>query len=247
MDLAEYKKMDELEKAHPWFIAKRSFLSLTLKKYLPAPAKILDVGCGTGEVLDFLSELRYEVEGIDPSEEALRYCGNKSLKVKSGTAEMISFDNDSFDGVLALDVLEHLADDSVGVKELCRILKPNGLAIITVPAHPSLFSIHDKKLHHFRRYSKKQLSELFDDGWEIKRISWIHSLILLPVALNRLLAKVGLKKDQSSDVKAVGKNLSKILNLAYRIELFFYGFLGSLPFGLSLLIVAQKKKYERDN
>jgi 2-polyprenyl-3-methyl-5-hydroxy-6-metoxy-1,4-benzoquinol methylase len=248
MELAEYQKMDELEKKHPWFIAKRNFLISELKGVLVGKERILDIGCGTGAVMKLLSEKGYQVDGVDSSDEAIGYCRDKELKVQLGSAEETSFDSESFDVVLALDVLEHLSDDGLGVKEMARVLKAGGTAIITVPAHASLFSIHDQRLQHYRRYSRNRLIGLFEEGeWEIKKVSWIHCLILLPVALGRLLSKANLSKKESSDVNSVNGFLSKILNSFYSTELFFYNIFGTLPFGLSLLIVVQKKKHERDN
>lgn len=248
MELVEYSKMDELENKHPWFVAKRNFLILELERLLTGGERILDVGCGTGAVMKFLSEKGYLVDGVDFSEEALKYCYDKGLRVQLGTAEEMSFDSKTFDVVLALDILEHLPDDSLGIKEMGRVLKNGGLAIITVPAHSLLFSTHDQQLKHYRRYSRKQLVGLFNEAeWNIKKISWIHCLILFPVALGRLLSKARPIKKESSDVNAIGGVLSRVLKFFYVIELFFYNIFGALPFGLSLLIVVQKKKNERDN
>lgn len=240
MESAEYDKMDRLENSHPWFIAKRNFLLYVLKKYASPTAHILDIGCGTGGIMAALKTAGYEVEGIDPSDAALNYCRDKGLAVHKATTENTEQPDNSYGAVIALDVLEHLADDRSAVAEAYRILKPGGLAIFTVPAHQKLFSNHDKQLHHFRRYGKAQFAELFNNDFEVIKITWLHSSILLPLALKRLINK----KDQegsASDVQEVGVLVRGMLNIIYRLESAWFAAFGSLPWGLSLMAIVKKK------
>lgn len=241
MEAAEYAKMDRLESVHPWFAAKRKFLAYYLDRYLLPPAKVLDIGCGTGAIMEELGRLGYDIFGIDPSAEALNYCCQKSLAVAAATAEKTEQPDSSFDGVIALDVLEHLPDDQAGLREMLRILKPGGTAIITVPAHQDLFSVHDKELHHFRRYGRAQLCELFSDDWQVVDVAWLHASILLPVALKRRMLKILKRETRASDVKEVGGPASCIVNFLYWCEVKYLRLFGRLPWGLSLVAVLKKK------
>lgn len=240
MEIVEYDKMDRLEKSHPWFIAKRNFLLYALQKYAAASARILDIGCGTGGVMSALKAAGYNIEGVDPSDDALDYCRKKGLIANKATAENTDQADGSFDVVIALDVFEHLADDRLGAEEIRRILKPGGLAIITVPAHQALFSNHDKQLHHFRRYGKIRLKKLFAADFELVKMTWLHSTVLLPLALKRLVQKNS-PKQADSDVGEVGTLISGALNLIYSIELAWLKIFGALPWGLSLMVIARKK------
>ena len=241
MDIIEYDKMDSLENSHPWFVAKRNFLQYFLNEHLPIPARILDIGCGTGAVMRALIDRGYDVVGVDPCPDALNYCRRKGLDAIEASAEQTGQDDSSFDGVVCLDVLEHLANDKDGIEEIFRVLKPDGIAIIAVPAHQRLYSAHDEGLHHFRRYGRKQLCDLFGIGWEIKEITWLHASILLPLTAKRILLKIAGIGPSSSDVKSVSALASGLLSFIYRCELLCLEIFGGLPFGLSLLIVAKKK------
>lgn len=243
MEISEYYAMEKIETQHPWFVAKRNFLSIILDKYKLAPGsiRVLDVGCGTGAVMQFLKERGWEVYGVDPNSEALGYCADKGLTVKSGTAEKIDFPTGSFDIVLALDVLEHTDDDGLSVNEIKRILKPRGIFICTVPAHQFLWSYHDEYLHHQRRYSKQQLLTLLTQaGMKVKLMSYIHAGIFLPVALARWIKGVLPVKSATSDVKDINKVLTAILNFMYNLEILFFKIFNRLPFGVSLLAVTVK-------
>lgn len=235
--------MDRIESDHPWFVAKRQFLSLILDKYSSSVnrLKVLDVGCGTGAVMQFLIKKNFETHGIDPSEEALKYCAFKGLSVKKSSAEEIDFPENSFDIVFALDVLEHLENPELAVEEIRRVLKKNGVFIMTVPAHQWLWSYHDEALHHQKRYNKKDIINLLDKKFEIVKISWIHGFILLPAIILRFFKRFQKNKDNGSDVKPVSYISKFIMSGVYFVEINLFKFFGKLPFGLSLLAVAKKK------
>lgn len=235
--------MDHIESDHPWFVAKRKFLSLILDKYSLSVngLKVLDVGCGTGAVMQFLIKKKFEAYGIDPSEEALKYCALKGLSVKKSSAEKIDFPENSFDIVLALDVLEHLDNPELAVEEIRRVLTKNGVFIMTVPAHQWLWSYHDDSLHHKKRYNKQDVINLLDKEFEIVKISWIHGFILLPAMIVRFFKRFQKNRDNGSDVKPVSYITKSIMSGVYFLEINLFKFFGRLPFGLSLLAVAKKK------
>lgn len=234
--------MDRVERDHFWFIAKRRYLSVVLDKYFSQGGKMLDVGCGTGAVMEFLKS-RGDVSGVDMSDEALAYCRQKGLKVEKGLANEIPYKENTFDAVFALDVLEHLDDPVGAVKEARRVLKNGGLFIATVPAHQWLWSAHDVSMHHKKRYSKQAFAELFKGDFEILVISWIHSFILLPVILVRLLKNILKSVDNDSDVKEPSPVINKIMSLVYSVEIALFKIFYYLPFGLSLLVVAKKNEF----
>jgi ubiquinone/menaquinone biosynthesis C-methylase UbiE len=240
METREYELMDKIEHAHFWFVAKRKFLSIVLDKYLPQGGRMLDVGCGTGAVMEFLKS-RGEIEGVDMSEEALKYCRAKSLNVRHGLADKIDYPDETFDVVLALDVLEHLDNDGAAINEIHRILKTGGIFIATVPAHKFLWSYHDESLHHKRRYAKKEFEDLLGKQFKVSLVSWIHACIFLPTLIMRGAKKFFGKNTGGSDVKEINNFVNRVGKLCYAPELAYFKFFGGLPFGVSLIGVAVKK------
>jgi len=232
--------MDRIEHDHFWFVAKRKYLSVVLDKYFSQGGKMLDVGCGTGAVMEFLKS-RGEVEGVDMSETALNYCRQKNLKVEKGLANEMPYSQNTFDAVFALDVLEHLDNPVGAVKEASRVLKDGGLFFATVPAHQWLWSPHDVSMHHKKRYAKQDFAQLFAGEFDILALSWIHAFILLPAMAVRLIRNLLNNKSNSSDVKESSAVINKIMSLLYFIEISIFKVFYSLPFGLSLLVVAKKK------
>ena len=243
MNTEEYAKMDLLEKEHFWFDAKRKYLKIILKKFnLKKGLRVLDVGCGTGAVLDFLKNFGFDAAGIDMSSEALKYCRAKNLKAHYGMADKIDFPDNSFDIIFALDVLEHLDDDIGAVAEVYRVLKKDGLFIATVPAHNFLWSYHDEALHHKRRYSKGEFGELIASKFKIKLLSWIHFYIFLPISILRIIKKTTGDKASGSDVKRLNYFLNLIAKICYLPELLYFKIFNKLPVGVSLVVVAKKEQ-----
>lgn len=240
MEVAEYEKMDKLEADHWWFKAKREFLKVALNKYTKQLGQALDVGCGTGAVLKMLEQAGWQARGVDMSPDAIKYCEAKNLSVNIGFADKINFPDDTFDLVIASDVLEHLENDAAAVKEIRRVLKPGGIFIVTVPAHQFLFSYHDAALHHFRRYSKNDFKKLLSGQLKIIKVSWVHSLILLPAILLRLISKFLKRPGSRSDVVDTGKLINKVMGAWYIVELWIFRKTLHLPFGLTLIAVTKK-------
>ena len=243
MEEQEYKKMDALETEHWWFKAKRQFLAIVLDSQPPTgrPLKVLDVGCGTGAVMNFLRARGYDTHGVDMSETALAYCRQKGLQVARSTADHIDFPDATFDIVFALDVLEHIDNAAEAVIEIKRILRPGGLLIATVPAHQFLFSYHDVALHHKRRYNKKTLRALLSPHLTIERLSWIHAAILLPAIALRAVKKLVPGKNTLSDVGESSPLVNRVMGMWYVAERAVFKMCGHLPWGLSLLVVGRKK------
>lgn len=241
MEVSEYTKMDAVEKNHWWFIAKRNYIANVLERYAVTGMSVLDIGCGTGAIMDFVRSKGYTVEGVDMSEDALQYCRKKNLTVHHGVAEKLPLENNSFDVVIASDVLEHITDDVAVVREVARVLKPGGIFIITVPAHQLLFSYHDHALHHVRRYSKEGLRRVLTTAFTVEFISWIHLIILVPAACVRVMQHF-LKNNGESDVGPASRMVNLVMRAVYVVELGFFRIFHKLPFGLSLFAVVRKPR-----
>lgn len=238
-----YEDLYQLEDKHWWHISKRRIVRdlLFLNTNFSKKLKILDIGCGAGRNLEELKNLGH-VFGIDSSKEAILFCKKRGLRsVILGKAESTKLPPNEFDAVMLLDVLEH-TDDRKTLKEIYRILKPKGTLIITVPAFPKLWSRWDEVLHHKRRYTKKNISELLKhNNFNILKISYMFSFLVVPAFLIRMIKSRFSKENYSSDFKINSGIVNISLLFITRIEKFFL-MKWSIPFGTSIICVATKNE-----
>jgi len=147
----------EAHSSHPIDVASRALAVESMKLLKGRPRSvILDVGCSSGFLVDYLSRTlpESEVIGADYLPElvmkgAERHPDNPFLQFDLRECPLR---NACLDGVTALNVLEHIDDDEKALAEIYRILKNGGLAHIEVPADPTSFDLYDEVLMHFRRY-----------------------------------------------------------------------------------------------
>jgi len=177
------------KKDHFWFRAKRDLIHILLSKSLTTQTnKILDVGAGTGEDIDVLRKFG-SVYAIDVDQRSLDMISDSMVAEKKiADACNIPYADNTFDVVVAFDVLEHVKDDAKMVSEIQRVLKPGGKFIFTVPAFNFLYSEHDRKLKHFRRYSKSNIKNILKKLKRVKLGYWFF-MLFIPAALTRLLSK----------------------------------------------------------
>jgi len=201
MERDQYARMRRFEEVDWWFRLKRDFVYGLLQDGLAAnrggagPRRVADVGAGTGIVLGQLPMQALAV-GFEFDAGAIRMSQERGLTdlVQASAVELPAASG-AFDAVLALDVLEHLDDDVAAMREMRRILRPDGVAVITVPAHPALWSPHDAVLHHRRRYRREELrTKLADAGLDIEQLSFAFATVL-PLAcvvrpIRRLLGRI---------------------------------------------------------
>ena len=122
---------------------------------------ILEVGCGIGNFTNQLIELG-SVTAIDIQSDYIPQL-SAELKGKAlvgfGDIEngQYLFGNKKFDTIVCLNVLEHIENDSVALKNLRLLLKKDGHLILLVPSGMNLYGQIDRAIGHFRRYNKKDL------------------------------------------------------------------------------------------
>ncbi len=121
----------------------------------PEVKKILEFGAGKGE---FINRFK-NVEGLETFALEKDASYRQILSVKHTTVEMLNDISFSPDFVFTIDVLEHIEEDEVVLKQLFNKLKNGGGLFIYVPARMELYSAFDKSIGHFRRYSKPELIE----------------------------------------------------------------------------------------
>jgi ubiquinone/menaquinone biosynthesis C-methylase UbiE len=160
----------------------RSLISKVLKLLPPQSDRILDIGCGYGNMTKFLEEKGNTVIGVDLEGVFYHPYVSEKLSFLKSDALHIPFNDNTFDGLISLDVIEHVPDDKRFADEVRRVLKPSGLAIIETPNRNrlsvelrSVFKSeiknfprnygHDELLGdiiHIREYTKPELEKLFE-------------------------------------------------------------------------------------
>jgi SAM-dependent methyltransferase len=237
-----YSIMYEIEGTHWWFAGRRQiisgFIERICKGFTRCP-RILDVGCGTGANLEMLAKFG-DAEGVDVSTEALSFCKQRGLQsVRLGEAEKLPYPDQSFDLVTGLDVVEHLDDDLAGLREMRRVLKPGGRALLFVPAFMFLWGVQDDVSNHRRRYTMKQLKETVRNaGFEIDRATFANITFFVPTLLGRVLMRITGFRPESENNLTVGF-LNKPLGMILGAESFWLRHL-NLPLGVSAICVARR-------
>ena len=241
MDRIVYDRMAAHDTHHWWYRARRDILAdyVTREAKLPANARILEIGCGTGHNLPMLSAFG-EVDAIE-IDEAARDIASARLGKPVGSAplpELTGVERGAYDMVAVLDVVEHIDDDVAALKAMAECLKPGGCILIAVPAHQWMWSAHDVVNHHKRRYSKATLdAAIAKAGLRHNGLSWFNSL-LFPAAVAARLAGKLTGKDDSDDSPPPGP-INALFEKIFRVERHLIGRMPLTP-GLSILTLARK-------
>jgi SAM-dependent methyltransferase len=241
MEEEAIRQMQAIETEHWWFVGRRSILSCVLYDLsLPRPARILEAGCGAGGNLEMLAKLG-QVSAFEPHPFCLDHARSRGIgDVRPGQLpDDIPFERASFDLVAALDVIEHLADDHSGLVALRDMLRPAGRIVVTVPAFMSLWSEHDTRHHHYRRYTKLELAQAASSaGFEEVRCSYFNTILFPAIAGIRLI-KNRLRHFSGNDDALPPWMLNRVLAKTFAAERYLIKWM-RLPAGTSLLMTGKR-------
>jgi len=260
MDKEYYKEYYKIEREHWWFKVRNKLIinhSISLfrdHEDTRGPAggsdrrvRILNIGAATGRTTELLNELgdvttvEYDSSCCDFLKETL------NINAIRGSITELPFDDNSFDLVCAFDVIEHVKQDDLAVREMKRVCAPNGKLCITVPAFMVLWSHHDVVNHHYRRYILKKLKRLFTAEKDGKILySSYFNFLLFPLIfmlriLSRVLPKDNERKGSGSDFTILKNSpLNKIFYHIFNLESVLLKNKIPLPFGVSILLSWEK-------
>ncbi|GGF64461.1 methyltransferase [Terasakiella brassicae] len=242
MKLEAYEAEAALEQDHWWFVARRSFFQAYISRLnLPETAKILDIGTSTGTNLRMLVDMGFSnIQGLDFSEHAIAFCHAKGLPaVTKGDICAVPFENDSFDLVVATDILEHVDDDKTALKEIYRILKPGGHALITVPMFMSLWGLQDDISLHKRRYNKSEITNLIKAApFSVQVECFFNFILFIPIWSARKIIRffnIQAKSENNINNAFINRCLKVIFELDTKIAPII-----KPPFGVSYFYLLQK-------
>jgi SAM-dependent methyltransferase len=241
MDRVIYDRMAAHDSTHWWYRARRDILADYITRYaaLPADARILEIGCGTGHNLPMLAAFG-EVDAIE-IDEAARDIASARLGKAVGEAplpELPGVPEARYDLIAVLDVVEHIEDDVAALAGMARRLKPGGKILVTVPAHQWMWSAHDVVNHHHRRYSKATLAKaVADAGLTHNGLRYFNSLLFPAALAARVVGKLTGKDD--SDDSPPAKPLNLAFEKIFALERHLVGRM-PLPPGLSLITLLSR-------
>lgn len=247
MNPAEYRNLAARERDHWYYGGKRDVVRRWLLRAgaVQPDQLLLDCGAGTGLFAEEM-QAHCRVLVLDTHEESLRL-----LRERFRAEQILGLEGDrvplpaaSLDYVTALDVLEHVPDDRAVVRDFHRLLKPGGLAVVTVPASMALWSDWDVALHHYRRYHRAQLRALFPGAqWETVYVNYTNVLaypVVWTVRKCRALfdRATGSRPPLRSEDRLPPRPINALLRASFaamahsRVP---------FPFGVSLLLVARRR------
>jgi SAM-dependent methyltransferase len=228
------------EDRHWWYRGRRVVIERVVEDLrLPARAQILDAGCGSGRNMVELAR-HGAVTGVELSQTSACLARERRAgEVVEGSVLEMPFEEGRFDLAASLDVIEHLEDDVVALRELRRVVKPGGSLLVTVPAYQWLWSGHDEVNHHHRRYTRRSLQRAGEQaGWQQVRTTYFNSLLLPAAILLRVLDRFSRKTTESSlDLWVPPAPLNWLLERPLMLEATLIARGGRIPAGLSLLAV----------
>jgi SAM-dependent methyltransferase len=233
--------MHRVEDRHWWFHGRRAIMAGFLRRLPLAPgASILEAGCGTGGNLALLAAFG-RVRGFEPDPTARALAAARGLgTIEEGfLPDAIPFEGETFDLVVATDVLEHVEADAASVAALYARLRPGGYFLATVPACPWLWSGHDVSHHHFRRYTRAGLVAVFQAaGARVERCSYFNGL-LFPAIVAMRKGKAWLGNGTEPDTRVPPRLLNGVLRRVFAAERHWLR-RGNFPLGVSLVLLARK-------
>jgi SAM-dependent methyltransferase len=236
----------DLETWHWWFRGRQRILETVLCREVGGQTSlsIASLGCGPVEGLNWLASFARpngRVVGVDSDPIHARSV-KSNIDCVVGKVDAVPLVSESFDVVLALDVLEHLHNDTAALYEAVRLLKPDGLLLVTVPALPSLWGVQDVANQHRRRYTKRALKGAFAQAQlPSPQVTYFNTILFPPLAAVRWFRRsVGLAPNWGSDFDG---NRPGVINDFLAAVFSFERYLirrVPLPVGVSLLATVRR-------
>lgn len=246
-----YAEYFQIEDKHWWFIGRREIFLRLIRRHLPArrdgvPRQILDVGCGTGTMLQYLARFG-QAQGVDTDAGAIAFCRERGVtQVRQVGDPPLPFAAGTFDLITALDVIEHIDDDRGMLRELYRITRPGGRLLFSVPAYRFLWGPQDEISHHKRRYVAPEIrARVTGAGYRLRRLSYCNTLLFPAIAGVRVLRpyRPGAANLKSDFTMTRPGPLNTLLGKLFALEAPLVERL-DLPFGVSIVGVAYKGSQE---
>jgi 2-polyprenyl-3-methyl-5-hydroxy-6-metoxy-1,4-benzoquinol methylase len=237
-----FSDLASAESQHWWFRARNRFIIWVLETKAPSFLQFLEIGCGTGFVLEGIHKAfpMAKLLGAELYEEGLVHAKKRLPDVEFKQLDATKLKEiESYEAIGAFDVIEHIVEDVVVLKNLSNSLCPGGFLLISVPQHMCLWSIVDDISCHKRRYSRKELFQKVDEvGLKITYATSFVSLLFPVMFFSRLWQK---DRDYDRNIEfKISKSLQWVLEKIMKFEHALIKTGITMPFGGSLLVLARK-------
>jgi 2-polyprenyl-3-methyl-5-hydroxy-6-metoxy-1,4-benzoquinol methylase len=230
----EIDKIANAEQNHFWFKSRRNLIRQVFNKFISKKDNVIEIGAGTGNIAKMLSAEGYNLSIGEIHPNGIEYAlknNDKNLPIYQFNIMNNPFKN-HFDVVGLFDVLEHIEDDRLAIKNIYNMLSDNGKIVLTVPAHMWLWCDEDEVSNHFKRYEVNNLRKLLkDEGFTVKYATNFF-ISIVPLLYLRT-------KNKSSDEITINPIINFILSIISNIENKILKFISS-KIGGSIIIVAEK-------
>ncbi len=237
--------LDRLQELSFWFRVRNRLIEDLVRRYFPTAERVLEIGCGTGYVLQALRTALPQscLSGSEIYANGLPYAANRigpEVSLFQMDAREIPYAAE-LDLICAFDVLEHVEEDERVLHQLYRALRPGGGVLLSVPQHPFLWSSADEISFHKRRYRRGELESKCRNA-ELDIIystSFVTSL--LPLMLLQRLVR-GRRKNYDADAElALPRHLDQALEFILEMERKTLRAGVSFPFGGSRFVAARRR------
>lgn len=243
MERREYELMATVEDRQWWYRGLRALAAELFARYAGSrPAPILDAGCGTGGLL-----ARLAAAGLQPAPVGLEYdptaagvaIAKSGRPVAVGSVNEMPFADRALSGMFSLDVLCHrMVEPERALAEAHRCLESGGILLLNLPAYRWLASAHDLRVHNARRFGRNEAVGLLEAaGFRVRRATHWNCLLFPLMVLRRLLSR----EDGGSDVRPFPAPLDALFGAVVALERRLIGWGLDLPFGGSIMLVAEKR------
>jgi len=243
-DPAYFEGLADVEGDSFWFRGRNRLILWALGRYFPEARSLLEVGCGTGAVLQAIHTARPEIRlvGGELHREGLEIASRRvpDATLRQLDAVDLPFDGE-FDVVCAFDVIEHVDDDRRVLAQLHRATRPGGGLVVTVPQHMWLWSAADELGRHKRRYSRRELeAKIANAGFTRLQTTSFVSLLLPAMALSRLRMRRPAEDVDVLDEFRLPRPVDRAFGALLDLERLAIGRGVSFPVGGSLIAVYKK-------
>ena len=240
-----YENLAELEEQeYWWFRGRAKITAYFFKRYfrLGTEKRILDVGCGMGGELEWLEKYgQVYATDIEPvAVEATKKRAHHPESIQIGALpDKINFGVD-FDAVVAMDVLEHVAEDEASLRFIkTSLLKSGGLLLLTVPVFGWLWSPHDEVHMHMRRYTRPELRHKLESaGFTIQKISYFNTFLFPLAVMVKIFSKIFRRTPKAHFNKPLPGFINQLFYYIFLLEKYCLSFI-NFPYGVSLVVVAK--------
>jgi SAM-dependent methyltransferase len=242
-DASFFAELVKYEPTNFWFRARNALICHVLRN-APKQADFLEVGCGTGFVLQGVGEAfpEWRMSGSELFTRGLQFARarNPQAQLLQMDATRMPFEN-TFDVIGAFDVIEHIEDDELVLAQMFEALRSDGLVVITVPQHAWLWSVNDDEAHHVRRYARGELeAKLTTAGFSIQYSTSFVSLLLPVMSAARLVKRAEAQRSPLREFQ-ISSPVNRTLSVVMDIERALVRAGVRFPFGGSRLVVGRKK------